>query len=76
MLKVDGKYVIVDNQRAVMFFGWVFFLISLGSPQVHLCHHHTYAPWGWKCGEPTEIGLTGINPFLNSLRYERAQAAK
>ena len=55
-------------KRAVMSFGWVFFLISLGSPHVrrtpHGCvTHRTY-------GEPNEIELTAIELHLHgSLRH-------
>ena len=38
------------RKRAVIYFGWVFFLISSGSPHVR--------PMGRTCGEPDEIGLT------------------
>ena len=40
-----------------MFFGWAFFLISLGSPHVR--------PVGRTCGEPNEIELTPIGVKLN-----------
>ena len=40
-----------------MFFGWVFFLISLGSPHVR--------PTGCTCGEPDEIELAAIGVELN-----------
>ena len=43
-----------------MFFGWVFFLISLGSPHVR--------PMGRTCGEPNEIELTPIGVKLNGSR--------
>ena len=39
-----------SRKRAVKFFGWVFFLISSGSPHVR--------PMGRTCGEPDEIELT------------------
>jgi len=40
-----------------MFFGWVFFLISSGSPHAR--------PMGHACGEPDEIGLTPVGVELN-----------
>ena len=49
-----------------MFCGWVFFLVSLGSPHVlraHMGHGHT-------CGEPNEIGLTAAH----GLYYRSFQA--
>ena len=48
-------------ESAVVFFGWVFFLIPLGSPHVlraHMGVHRT-------CGEPTEIELTAMGVGLN-----------
>ena len=44
-------------KRAVPFFGWVLFFISLGSPHVRLM--------GRACGEPTGIELTPIGVDLN-----------
>ena len=46
-----------SRKRAVKFFGWVFFLISSGSPHVR--------PMGRTCGEPDEIGLTAMGVELN-----------
>ena len=48
------------RKKAVIFFGWVFFLISLGLPHVH--------PMGRACGEPNEIELTAIGVQLNGSR--------
>ena len=45
------------RKRAVIYFGWVFFLISLGSPHVR--------PMGRTRGEPNEIELTPIGVRLN-----------
>ena len=45
------------RKRAVIFSGWVFFLISPCSPHVR--------PMGRTCGEPTEIKLTPIGVKLN-----------
>ena len=56
----DAAY--VSRKRAVICFGWVFFLISLVSPHVR--------PVGRTCGEPNEIELTTIQLQLNGLnRY-------
>ena len=49
-----------SRKRAVIFFGWVFFLISLGSPHVR--------PMGRTCGKPNEIELTPIGVKLNGSR--------
>ena len=46
-----------SRKRAVIFFGWVFFLISYGSPHVR--------PMGRTCGEPDEIELTAMGVKLN-----------
>jgi len=42
-------------KRAVAFFGWVFFLISSGSPRVLRSH------MGHTCGEPNETELTAAH---------------
>ena len=50
-----------ERKRAVKCFGWVFVLISSGSPHVlraHMGVHRT-------CGEPNEIELTAIGVALN-----------
>ena len=52
--------------RAVIFFGWVFFLISSGSPRVR--------PMGRTCGEPDEIELTAMEVKLNGSRQVRRRA--
>ena len=44
----------------LIFFGWVFFLNSSGSPHVR--------PMGSTCGEPTEIELTPIGVKLDGSR--------
>ena len=51
-------------KRAVIFFGWVFFLISSGSP------HARCTPMGVHrtCGEPDEIELTAMGVKLNGSR--------
>ena len=46
-----------SRKRAVNVFGWVFFLISSGSPHVR--------PVGRACGEPDENGLTAMGVELN-----------
>ena len=51
----------------VIFFGWVCFLISLGSPHVR--------PMGRTCGEPIEIELTAIGVELNGCPRNRLSAA-
>ena len=52
----------VSRKRVVMFFGWVFDLISLGSPRVLRVH------MGHTCGEPTGIELTAAHGlFYRSL---------
>ena len=48
------------RKRAVKFFGWVFFLISSGSP--HVRH------MGRTCGEPEEIESTAMGVKLNGSR--------
>ena len=45
-----------------MFFGWVFFLISLGGQAPHI------RPMGRTCGEPNEIELNPIGVELNGPR--------
>ena len=47
--------------RAVIFFEWVFFLISLGGQAPHV------RPMGRTCGEPNEIELT-VGIFLDFVR--------
>ena len=49
-----------SRKRAVKCFGWVFFLISSGSPHVR--------PMGRTCGEPDEIELTAMGVKLNGSR--------
>ena len=49
-----------SRKRAVAFFGWVFFLISLGPP--HVGH------MGRTCGEPDRIELTATGVKLNGSR--------
>ena len=49
-----------SRKRAVKYFGWVFFLISSGSPHVR--------PMGRTCGEPDEIELTAMGVKLNGSR--------
>ena len=44
-----------------MFFGWVFFLISLGGQAPHV----RCTPMGRTCGEPNEIELTAIGVILD-----------
>ena len=51
-----------SRKRAVNFFGWVFFLISSGSPHVR--------PMGRTCGEPDEIELTAMGVELNGSRMQ------
>ena len=50
-----------SRQRTVMFSGWVYFLISSGSPHVRC------TPMGVRrtCGEPDEIELTAMGVKLN-----------
>ena len=48
-----------SRKRAVIFFGWVFFLISSGSPHVRPMGVHR------TCGEPDEIELTAMGVELN-----------
>ena len=46
-----------SRKRAVIHFGWVFFLISLGSPRVLRAHM-----WALNtCGEPNEIELAAAH---------------
>ena len=45
---------------AVVFFGWVFVLISLGGQAPHVLTAHT-ADMGHTCGEPNEIELTAAH---------------
>ena len=47
------------RKRAVIYFGWVFFLISSGSPHVRC------TPVGRTRGEPDELGLTPMGVKLN-----------
>ena len=56
----SGGTTACSRQRAVKCFGWVFFLISSGSPHVH--------PMGRTCGEPDEIELTAMGVKLNGSR--------
>ena len=49
-----AEYLPCSRKRAVIFFGWVLFLISLGSPHVRPMGVHC------TCGEPSEIELTPI----------------
>ena len=56
-------------KRAVMFLGWVFFLISLGSPHVLRAH------MGRTCGEPNEIELTAVGVKLNGTGQVRGRAS-
>ena len=44
-------------KKSVIFFGWVFFLISSGSPHVR--------PMGRTCGEPDEIELAPMGVQLH-----------
>ena len=55
-----------SRKRAEMFFGWVFFLISSGSPHVR--------PMGRTCGEPDEIELTAMGVKLNGPRCRARRA--
>jgi len=48
-----------SRKKAGIFFGWVFFLISSGSPHVRC------TPMGRTCGEPDEIELTPMGVKLN-----------
>ena len=48
---------LVPEKGAVTFFGWAFFLISLGSPHVRPMGVH-HAGVHRTCGEPTEIEST------------------
>ena len=50
------------RRRVVIFFGWVFFLISVGGQAPHV------RPMGRSCGEPNEIELTPIGVKLNGSR--------
>ena len=54
----------VHEKRAVTFFGWVFFLVSLGSRHVR--------PMGRTCEEPNELGLAPIGVRLNDPRRVRS----
>ena len=53
-----------SRKSAVKNFGWVFFLISSGSPHVR--------PMGRTCGEPDEIELTAMGVKLNGSRCRAA----
>ena len=55
-----GDHAYAIWKRAVILFGWVFFLISSGSPHVR--------PMGRTCGEPDEIELTAMGVELNGSR--------
>ena len=55
-------------KRAVIFFGWVFFLISPGSPHVR--------PMGRTCGEPDEIELAAMGVELNGSCRERPRIGR
>ena len=58
-LKDAGLSCIGQKKRAVIFFGWVFFLISLGGQAPHVLRDHM---WAFNtCGEPNEIELTAAH---------------
>ena len=61
-LLATGTGVVRSRKRAVKFFGWVFFLISSGSPHVRC------TPTGRTCGEPDKIELTAMGVKLNGSR--------
>ena len=50
------------TKKSAVFFGWVFVLVSLGSPRVLRAH------MGRSCGEPGEIELNPIGVALNGPR--------
>ena len=52
-----------SRKRAVNVFGWVFFLITSGSPHVR--------PMGRTCGEPDENELTAMGVKLNGSHCRR-----
>ena len=52
-----------SQKRAEVFFGWVFSLISPGSPHVRC------TPMGRTCGEPDKIELTAMGGGIERLRY-------
>ena len=52
-----------------MFFGWVFFLVSLGGQAPHVLR----AQMGPTCEEPNETELAPIGVGLNGLRRVRVQ---
>ena len=56
-------------QGAVMFVGWVFYLMSLGGQAPHALRAHMGVHR--TCGEPNEIDLTATNPSLNGLPLRR-----
>ena len=51
----------LKKKKVVIFFGWVFFLISLGGQAPHV----RCTPMGHTCGEPNEIELTPMGVGLN-----------
>ena len=57
LLAYDAPAEYAIQKRAVIFYGWGFFLISSGSPHVR--------PMGRTCGEPDEIELTPMGVKLN-----------
>ena len=63
-----GIWRVIKKKRAVVFFGWEFFLISLGSP-------HAGAQMGHTCGEPNKSTLTAAHrSFYRPLvRYPRSK---
>ena len=67
LVRVDDPVVVAvpARKRAVTYFGWVFFLISSGSPRVRC------TPMGRTCGEPDEIGYTPMGVELNGSRHVR-----
>ena len=55
-----------SRKRAVIFFGWVFFLISSGGQAPHV---RCTPMWALStCGEPDEIELTPVGVELNGPR--------
>ena len=62
----DSTRAVRSRKRAVKFFGWVFFLISSGSPHVRC------TPMARTCGEPDEIELTAMGVKLNGSRCRRS----
>ena len=51
------------KKRAVMFFGWVVFLISVRGQAPHVLRAHT----GHTCGEPDEIEMTAVHGLFTAL---------